>query len=90
MVDARARRTIRGFDHVDFLVDLHTGPAHAARLEEEVGVLEAALDLTAERRKRMAEVAIRHIAENFTLDKMCASTLAVYEEILAAKAPGKR
>ncbi|PPR22506.1 MAG: hypothetical protein CFH39_01191, partial [Alphaproteobacteria bacterium MarineAlpha10_Bin2] len=31
----------------------------------------------------MAEVAIHNVRENFTLDKMCQSTLSVYEEVLA-------
>ena len=59
-------------------------PGNAVELAR---ALDAALDLTVERRQRMAEIAIPHIAENFTLDKMCDSTLAVYEEVLAIEAP---
>lgn len=95
IVEAQAMgRPVVAFDHggaKETILGGETGllvePGNVVALAQ---ALEAALDLTAERRKRMAEVAIRHIAENFTLDKMCASTLAVYEEILAAKAPGKR
>jgi glycosyltransferase involved in cell wall biosynthesis len=49
--------------------------------------LNSALDLDVERRKSMAQVAIRHVEENFTLDKMCDSTLAVYREVLAGDPP---
>ncbi len=49
--------------------------------------LNAALDLDAERRKSMAEVAIRNVLDNFTLDIMCDSTLAVYREVLSGGAP---
>ena len=49
--------------------------------------LNAALDLDVEHRKSMAEVAIRHVQKNFTLDKMCDSTLAVYREVLASEQP---
>jgi glycosyltransferase involved in cell wall biosynthesis len=95
IVEAQAMgRPVVAFDHggaKETILGGETGllvePGNVVALAQ---ALEAALDLTAERRKRMAEVAIRHIAENFTLDKMCASTLAVYEEVLAAKAPGKR
>ena len=49
--------------------------------------LNAARDLDGERRKWMTQVAIRHVQENFTLDKMCDSTLAVYYEVLAGEPP---
>ncbi|MBT3926866.1 MAG: glycosyltransferase family 4 protein [Rhodospirillaceae bacterium] len=87
-------RPVVAFDHggaKETILGGETGllvePGNAAELAQALG---AALDLGAERRKSMAEVAIRHIAENFTLEKMCASTLAVYEEVLAADAPGER
>ena len=87
-------RPVIAFDHggaKETILGGETGllvePGNATELAQAV---ESALDLSAERRKRMAEVAIRHIAENFTLDKMCADTLAVYEEVLATGAPAKR
>jgi len=87
-------RPVVAFDHggaKETILSGETGllvePENAVELAQALG---AALDLTAERRKSMAEVAIRHVAENFTLEKMCASTLAIYEEVLAAGAPGER
>jgi glycosyltransferase involved in cell wall biosynthesis len=43
----------------------------------------AALYRVAAPRRAMAEVAVRHVRENFTLERMCAETLAVYREVLA-------
>jgi glycosyltransferase involved in cell wall biosynthesis len=84
-------RPVVAFDHggaMETILGGETGllvePGSASALAQAIA---AALDLGAERRKSMAEVAIRHIAENFTLDKMCAGTLAVYEEVLATHAP---
>jgi len=87
IVEAQAMgRPVVAFDH---------GGARETILEGETGLLveprdsralaraiNAALDLNAERRKTMAQVAINHVRENFNLERMCAETLAVYEDIL--------
>ncbi len=92
IVEAQAMgRPVIAFDH---------GGARETILQGETGLLvepgdaralaralNAALDLDAERRKSMAEVAIRNVRENFTLDQMCDSTLAVYQEVLAGGPP---
>ncbi len=97
IVEAQAMgRPVVAFDHggaKETILEGETGllvePGDTAALAR---ALNAALDLDAERRKSMAEVAIRHVRENFTLDKMCDSTLAVYKEVLAGgpPAPGRR
>jgi glycosyltransferase involved in cell wall biosynthesis len=88
IVEAQAMgRPVVAFDH---------GGARENILEGETGLLvepgdaralaralDAALDLDVERRRAMAEVAVRHVRENFTLERMCAETLAVYREVLA-------
>ena len=66
-----------------------TAAGQSAMLLPLARALNAALDLDAERRKSMAQVAIRHVRENFTLDKMCDSTLAVYREVLAGEPPAE-
>jgi len=87
IVEAQAMgRPVVAFDH---------GGARETILEGETGLLvepgdaralaraiDIALDLDAERRIAMAQVAINHVRENFTLERMCAETLAVYEEVL--------
>jgi len=92
IVEAQAMgRPVVAFDH---------GGARETILEGETGLLvepgdaralaralDAALDLDAERRKAMAQVAIHNVRENFTLERMCAETLAVYEEVLAGGQP---
>lgn len=50
------------------------------------GALEQALALSAGQRAEMAQTARAHISENYNLDFMTASTLAVYEEALACNA----
>ncbi len=88
IVEAQAMgRPVVAFDH---------GGARETILEGETGLLvepgdaralaraiDAALNLDAERREAMAQVAINHIRANFTLERMCAETLVVYEEVLA-------
>ncbi len=84
-------RPVVAFDHggaKETILEGETGllvePGDARALAR---ALNAALDLDAERRKSMAEVAIRNVLDNFTLDKMCDSTLAVYREVLSGGAP---
>ena len=84
-------RPVVAFDHggaKETILEGETGllvePGDARALAR---ALNAALDLDAERRKSMAEVAIHHVRENFTLDKMCEDTLAVYREVLAGGVP---
>ena len=88
IVEAQAMgRPVVAFDH---------GGARETILEGKTGLLvepgdiralaraiDVALDLDVERRKTMAQVAINHVRENFTLERMCTETLIVYEEILA-------
>jgi glycosyltransferase involved in cell wall biosynthesis len=45
-----------------------------------------ALSMTAQRRESMARSAIGHVALNFSRAHMCAATLQVYDEVLAAAA----
>jgi glycosyltransferase involved in cell wall biosynthesis len=97
IVEAQAMgRPVVAFDHggaKETILEGETGllvePGDAVALAR---ALNAALDLDAERRKSMAEVSIRHVRENFTLDKMCKSTLSVYQEVLAGDpaAPSNR
>lgn len=47
--------------------------------------LKEALDLTAEQRETLALRSMQNVLDNFTTQKMCASTMAVYEELFAAK-----
>ena len=92
IVEAQAMgRPVVAFDHggaKETILEGETGllvePGDARALAR---ALNAALDLDAERRKSMAEVAIRNVLDNFTLDKMCDSTLAVYREVLSGGAP---
>ena len=92
IVEAQAMgRPVVAFDHggaKETILEGETGllvePGDARALAR---ALNAALDLDAERRKAMAEVAIQNVRENFTLDQMCDSTLAVYREVLAAAPP---
>ena len=92
IVEAQAMgRPVVAFDHggaKETILEGETGllvePGDARALAR---ALNAALDLDAERRKAMAEVAIHNVRENFTLDKMCQSTLSVYEEVLAGGPP---
>ena len=44
--------------------------------------LRTALSMTREERDTVARRAIAHVRDNFTKPQMCASTLAVYEELL--------
>ncbi len=44
--------------------------------------LEQALNLSLQSREKMSKTAINHIHENFSLEKMCASTIAVYKELI--------
>ena len=95
IVEAQAMgRPVVAFDHggaKETILEGETGllvePGDAQALAR---ALNAALDLDAERRKAMAEVAIQNVRENFTLDRMCDSTLAVYREVLAAAPPNSR
>lgn len=92
IVEAQAMgRPVVAFDHggaKETILEGETGllvePGDARALAR---ALNAALDLDAERRKTMAEVAIQNVRDNFTLDQMCDSTLAVYREVLAAAPP---
>ena len=52
---------------------------HPAALAEAIGI---ALSLSPADRSLLARRAIAHIAENFTRERMCAKTIAVYEELL--------
>ena len=45
--------------------------------------LRAALTMTGEERETVARRAIAHVRDNFTKARMCAETLAVYDELLA-------
>lgn len=49
--------------------------------------LRRALALDAGQRQRMASIAIDHIRQAFTVDRMCAQTMDVYREVLAERAP---
>ena len=92
IVEAQAMgRPVVAFDHggaKETILEGETGllvePGDAVALAR---ALNAALDLDVDRRKSMAEVAIRHVQKNFTLEKMCDSTLAVYREVLASERP---
>jgi glycosyltransferase involved in cell wall biosynthesis len=57
-------------------------PGDVAALAE---ALREALALDSEQREELAETAIRRVREAFTKQAMCAGTLAVYREVLAAR-----
>ena len=88
IVEAQAMgRPVVAFDHGgarETLLEGKTGllvePGDARALAR---AIDTAINLNAEQRKTMAQVAINNVHENFTLERMCAQTLAVYEEILA-------
>jgi glycosyltransferase involved in cell wall biosynthesis len=48
--------------------------------------LNEALSLSAEQRAQLSETASAHVRERFSREQMCASTLAVYEEVLSEAA----
>lgn len=54
--------------------------------ESMAAALHAALELDARGRLRLAEAAMRAMRERFTVDRMCADTLAVYAEVLGLAA----
>ncbi|MAI49463.1 MAG: glycosyl transferase [Rhodospirillaceae bacterium] len=56
-----------------------TPPGEADALTQ---ALRRALSMTSEERETVAKCAISHVRNNFTKLQMCASTLAVYEELL--------
>jgi len=56
-------------------------PADADALAQ---ALAEALDMTDEQRRHLAERAMAHVTESFTKERMCADTLAVYDEVLSA------
>ena len=58
-------------------------------LDEAEKAFEAALSLNAGARHRLAEEAMRTIRSNFTNARMCAETLAVYEEVLFGAGAGE-
>jgi glycosyltransferase involved in cell wall biosynthesis len=58
-------------------------PRNPAALAAAIG---AALSLEPDARQRLARRAIAHIAAEFTSDLVCARTIAVYEELLFARA----
>lgn len=62
-------------------------PGDAAALAK--GIAEA-LALAPETRAAMAARARAYVAEKFSLERMCADTLSVYRELLAAHAPAAR
>jgi glycosyltransferase involved in cell wall biosynthesis len=61
-----------------------TPPADSTALAE---ALQTALDLDPASRAELAERAIAHVRERFTKERMCAATLAVYEEVLVEAHP---
>ncbi len=94
IVEAQAMgRPVVAFDHGgarETILEGRTGllvePGDARALAH---AIDSALDLSIEQRKTMAQVAMNHVRENFTLQRMCSDTLVVYEEILAGrKLPG--
>ena len=94
IVEAQAMgRPVVAFDHGgarETILEGRTGllvePGNARALAH---AIDSALDLSIEQRKTMAQVAMNHVRENFTLQRMCSDTLVVYEEILAGrKLPG--
>ena len=48
--------------------------------------LTKALDLNEYQRSAMAQRAIAHVTQNFSRDRMCADTLALYDELLTSRA----
>lgn len=59
-----------------------TPPNDAAAL---TAAIREALDLTPERRAALATAGRAYVAERFTKEKMCAATLALYDELLAER-----
>lgn len=91
LVEAQAMgRPVIGTDHGgarETVIAGETGwlvpPADPAALAAAIG---RALTLGAEERSRMARAAIAHVRGRFSREAMCRDTLAVYREVVAARA----
>jgi glycosyltransferase involved in cell wall biosynthesis len=59
-------------------------PGDAAGL---AAALDLALKLDADRRVELARIATENVRARFTRAGMCAATLEVYEEVIAARSP---
>ena len=73
------------------VIDGETGwlfaPGDAAALASAIG---EALAMPDDARKAVAQRAMAHIHQNFSLQQMCEATLAVYREVLAGDKAGSR
>jgi glycosyltransferase involved in cell wall biosynthesis len=70
---------------VDGVTGWLTPPADSSALAE---ALARALDLPLAERQRLAAAAIAHVRAHYTKAAMAEATIAVYEELLAARRPG--
>jgi glycosyltransferase involved in cell wall biosynthesis len=72
----------------EILLEGTTGWTFAAgKVDALADTLALALNLPAQARQTLAQTAIAHVRDNFTKERMCKATLAVYEEVLRESQP---